>query len=689
MSEILTKENFVDVKRDIEDIGKSANEDVIVDPRYGNSYKSIPMLSRLFQALIDAGYQDLNELNQAIQIAYAAGAGANGWTANLVVDGDKTQKQINDFVFPKLKEQFVSIWDFFTAEEYAAYKAAPTTFDAYRPVQEFFDYISANDVGVAYCSGTVYVSQGIVFGGASGSKTKQVIGEFHLCALPASVIHTLFLLQTGEELKWLGLINVNGLGGIWYGWRSVRRGLVLGGANLCTHTYITQVNATNGFIEYGVLIDNLTTGYNIDNIRVTRCGSGLDYANEGASLYADFTLVSEVISDGTSQSSTLSVNTLPPEGLLVRPMLEIDGEVYDATVNYANSTVHVFPLIKRGVTSGRLKWVFGAGVASVGGDASVGRIGKINSTSCGIVYYPSALYPATIGALTSESNYATVALGSSRTAALVGGSIDSFYTESNKFDIIRRTGYTLNLHITTNVAFDFKKFYDMTGARNSTTGHRDASAVGSNGIVIGYSGQNVSWENGAGARNISAAVSVTDFVRTELFFYANTRTISIIAPDAEVNAVTGLNRKPVVVVGTGNNGNPTGDIIFNAPAGYTVNGQSSVTFNGFTQAAKFDVYLQFNRNNFVVVCTTLEKKALLASVTYDPPSIAANSSITTTVALPSATVGSVVQAAFNQYNADIEISAVVSAANTVTVKFKNTGAAAVDLASGTLTVKLI
>ena len=109
MSEILTKENFVDVKRDIEDIGKSANEDVIVDPRYGNSYKSIPMLSRLFQALIDAGYQDLNELNQAIQIAYAAGAGANGWTANLVVDGDKTQKQINDNLLGDNGSKFVNL----------------------------------------------------------------------------------------------------------------------------------------------------------------------------------------------------------------------------------------------------------------------------------------------------------------------------------------------------------------------------------------------------------------------------------------------------------------------------------------------------------------------------------------------------------------------------------------------------
>ncbi|WP_252357936.1 hypothetical protein [Acinetobacter baumannii] len=34
--------------------------------------------------------------NEAIEAAAAAGAGANGWTADLVVDGDKTQKQINE-----------------------------------------------------------------------------------------------------------------------------------------------------------------------------------------------------------------------------------------------------------------------------------------------------------------------------------------------------------------------------------------------------------------------------------------------------------------------------------------------------------------------------------------------------------------------------------------------------------------
>lgn len=78
-----------------------------------------------------------------------------------------------------------------------------------------------------------------------------------------------------------------------------------------------------------------------------------------------------------------------------------------------------------------------------------------------------------------------------------------------------------------------------------------------------------------------------------------------------------------------------------------------------------------------------------ASVTYDPPSIGAGLSTSTTVTLLGAVVGDFVQASFSQYNADIEITAVVSAVNTVTVKFKNTSAAAVDLTSGTLSVKKI
>ena len=50
------------------------------------------------QALLDS---KLNELDNAINTAAAAGAGANGWTTDLVVENGLTQKQINsrtDFV---------------------------------------------------------------------------------------------------------------------------------------------------------------------------------------------------------------------------------------------------------------------------------------------------------------------------------------------------------------------------------------------------------------------------------------------------------------------------------------------------------------------------------------------------------------------------------------------------------------
>lgn len=89
----------------------------------------------------------------------------------------------------------------------------------------------------------------------------------------------------------------------------------------------------------------------------------------------------------------------------------------------------------------------------------------------------------------------------------------------------------------------------------------------------------------------------------------------------------------------------------------------------------------------------LNELQLTGSKTYDPPSLAAlgaaGDSVTTTVTIVGVALGDTVNTAFSQYNAAIEISPQVSAANTVTVKFKNTSAAAVDLPSGTLTVKKI
>lgn len=94
-------------------------------------------------------------------------------------------------------------------------------------------------------------------------------------------------------------------------------------------------------------------------------------------------------------------------------------------------------------------------------------------------------------------------------------------------------------------------------------------------------------------------------------------------------------------------------------------------------------------SNVVVKEINTSRVNSIASQTYDPPSLVAGATITTTVVVSNVIVGDLVQAAFTQYSADIEISAVVSAVDTVTVKFKNTGTTVIDLPSGTIKIRTI
>jgi len=84
---------------------------------------------------------------------------------------------------------------------------------------------------------------------------------------------------------------------------------------------------------------------------------------------------------------------------------------------------------------------------------------------------------------------------------------------------------------------------------------------------------------------------------------------------------------------------------------------------------------------------TTGTNVLSGSAAYDPPSIAAGAQASTTVAVPTAALGDFVQATFSLDLQGIELVAYVSAADTVTALFKNGTAAALDLASGTISVR--
>lgn len=82
--------------------------------------------------------------------------------------------------------------------------------------------------------------------------------------------------------------------------------------------------------------------------------------------------------------------------------------------------------------------------------------------------------------------------------------------------------------------------------------------------------------------------------------------------------------------------------------------------------------------------TSIIVKQHLGSATYDPPSLADGAGVTTTVTVTGANVGDFAEAAFSNPLQGITVTAWVSAANTVSVRFQNESGGVLDLASGTL-----
>ena len=80
----------------------------------------------------------------------------------------------------------------------------------------------------------------------------------------------------------------------------------------------------------------------------------------------------------------------------------------------------------------------------------------------------------------------------------------------------------------------------------------------------------------------------------------------------------------------------------------------------------------------------IQAPPLRGSATYDPASLADGAGATTTVTVTGAALGDSAEAAFSLSTQGIILSAQVTAANTVTVRFQNETGGTIDLASGTL-----
>lgn len=80
---------------------------------------------------------------------------------------------------------------------------------------------------------------------------------------------------------------------------------------------------------------------------------------------------------------------------------------------------------------------------------------------------------------------------------------------------------------------------------------------------------------------------------------------------------------------------------------------------------------------------------LIGSTVYDPPNLVDGAGVVTTVACAAAALGDMAICSFSLDQQGLILSAYVSSANVVSVRFQNETGGAIDLASGTLSVKVI
>ena len=97
---------------------------------------------------------------------------------------------------------------------------------------------------------------------------------------------------------------------------------------------------------------------------------------------------------------------------------------------------------------------------------------------------------------------------------------------------------------------------------------------------------------------------------------------------------------------------------------------------------------EYDAGVFAAILRQIEQFAnvITASATYDPGSLADGAGATTTVTATGAVLGDFALASFSLDLQGISVTAYVSAADTVSVRFQNESGGVLDLASGTLRV---
>lgn len=576
--------------------------------------------------------------NTAKQEAATAAANANAATVDTLAATGRANEAadvVADLVVGKVRAQdvsttegrtqldknreSVSILDFFTEAELAAFEADKTTFDAYRPIQEFFTYIAQNDVGTARADISAYISTGITMGISGNNETKLVVGNMHLTAMNA--IDTMIMTELGNEFQWVGEVALTGHRTATsppYAWRNRTCRVGMG-----TSTIAVGLNARqtwgrlrmSHFQEDGLQVTAGTSSNYYHHIRNGYCGV---YAGPDSRYRFDTTFNNRVdtgASSTGSQRSTITVAEMPPITVLDsdRPcLIYIDSEFY-LVLDYSvsNSSLSVYPWIDLTKQSGMLSYVFGASVSVFGKDASGVYIGNLEGSVNGIGLQDSALYACSVGSMMSQASSIGVVIGAGPGAANQGGFIGSYYCEGNRADVLMLSVGAPNRVIVSSHTLTASGIHTIS-ARSSSTN----TTTGGIGNTLIRAGSDTYRSVKLG--NNENIIQNLDFSKRELngmVYSSNNQQFYMPDINIAANRLTGHDSLVFRVLGINGKETPT-SVTFRQASGATAttNGESAnVVFRNFAETPEFTVFGEIASNNYRVILNT--RVAISTSVT--------------------------------------------------------------------------
>lgn len=585
-------------------------------------------------------------------------------------------------------------------------------------VQLFFSYVATNECEAAELSGSFVLSGPIevTWDVANGTKHVRCNAKFFASTKWATE-DSMLKLNDARLVYFSGSLSFYGNTGVSAGstWSTRKTGsaLYLNGCGRAKFDFLYF----QGFKYWGERVLATANGSAVDlgHIRALYCGQSkvggpTSQEKEGAQL-ATFTVASIAgTANSNTQRTVLSVSALPPDdhyddndddydncliSIAGKPYLVVDKDNNAGTITVFGWVVTSGTTLAQVGNTGELAYITGGAVDIQGGDSNVVRFSLIDATGCGIALWSRALYGCIGQRVLTQQCAVAIAIGRNFDSANLTTVVDGIYFEGNVFDVIQVTSDNVGSYLRGEYAISADKCHAIWSPMTPAGKREHSKFIGVN--VQSRALGDMTWD-----RRIDEGVTQFPTIALSgnqniMTLYGDSKSLDDVGPvyrgiklsagNVNANELWTLRAVYMVAHGSGSRGQPTGQYRFVCDEGYTVNGGSRVEFSGFTHPPLFVARL--DGTAWSVSCVQLESP-LAVQVTVDPPSLAAGAvSAISTVAVAGASLGDYVpERSFSADTQGAEINAWVSAAGIVSYQFRNPTANTIDLASGTLRLRV-